>query len=216
MGLHDPFGHLKHKLWSKERPRDFWPLKVKNRPDFFVCRWHATYRWKALDKGYNFDLKPIAIRGLHTKLWAPKVARILVVGIPGLPLRSLETKCHLDVVPVERHRKYYKGEGSGFPQVWAVVSQKLPMVHPSTQKCWNYALTNVLFSLCKSKWVNKLLVILPNPSLELQHTLLPPKCYKPGNVPNSLLFRCSHFKFTFEFIQELRSTSNVTKLQHIK
>jgi hypothetical protein len=20
MGLHDPFGHLKHKLWSKERP----------------------------------------------------------------------------------------------------------------------------------------------------------------------------------------------------
>jgi hypothetical protein len=20
MGLHDPFGHLKHKLWPKERP----------------------------------------------------------------------------------------------------------------------------------------------------------------------------------------------------
>jgi len=22
---------------------DSWPLKVKNRPDFLVCRWHATY-----------------------------------------------------------------------------------------------------------------------------------------------------------------------------
>jgi hypothetical protein len=30
------------------------PLKVGNRPDFLVCRWHVTYRWKALDEGYNF------------------------------------------------------------------------------------------------------------------------------------------------------------------
>jgi hypothetical protein len=30
------------------------PLKVKNRPDFLTFRWSATYRWKALDKDYNF------------------------------------------------------------------------------------------------------------------------------------------------------------------
>jgi hypothetical protein len=29
---------------------------------------------------------------------------------------------HLDVVPVEWHKVYYKGEGGGFPQVQAVVS----------------------------------------------------------------------------------------------
>jgi hypothetical protein len=29
--------------------------------------------------------------------------------------RSFETKCHLDVIFVERHKKYYKGEGGGFP-----------------------------------------------------------------------------------------------------
>jgi hypothetical protein len=30
---------------------DFRPLKVGNRPDLLACRWHATDRWKDLDKG---------------------------------------------------------------------------------------------------------------------------------------------------------------------
>jgi hypothetical protein len=49
---------------------------------------------------------------------------------------SLGTKCHLDVGLVEMHRIYYKGEGSGFPQVRAVVSlvsPSLPVVRPSTK-----------------------------------------------------------------------------------
>jgi hypothetical protein len=47
---------------------DSQPLKVKNQPDFLAFMWHAIYRWKTLDKGYNFALDIIAIRGLHTKL----------------------------------------------------------------------------------------------------------------------------------------------------
>jgi hypothetical protein len=46
---------------------DSWPLKVKNFLDLFICRWHATYLWKALDKGYNFALDLTSIRGLHKK-----------------------------------------------------------------------------------------------------------------------------------------------------
>jgi hypothetical protein len=42
----------------------------------------VTYCWKALDEGYNFASYLIAIRGLHAKVWAPKVARVLVVGVP--------------------------------------------------------------------------------------------------------------------------------------
>jgi hypothetical protein len=42
-----------------------------------MCRWRATYRWKALDEGYNFALDFISIGGLHAKLWAPKVAGVL-------------------------------------------------------------------------------------------------------------------------------------------
>jgi len=44
------------------------------------------------------------------------------LGISGLPFGSPETKCHLDVGLVEKHKVYYKGEGGGFPQVRAVVS----------------------------------------------------------------------------------------------
>ncbi len=48
------------------------------------------------------------------------------MGISGLPFGSLGTKSHLDVAPMESCKVYYKGEGGGFPQVWAVVSLLIP------------------------------------------------------------------------------------------
>jgi hypothetical protein len=44
------------------------------------------------------------------------------MGIFGLSFGSIGTKSHLDVVPMERCKKYYMGEGGGCPQVQAVVS----------------------------------------------------------------------------------------------
>jgi len=111
------------------------PLKVENQPNLHLCRWHATYCWKSLDKGYNFVLDLISIGGLHMKLWGPKVVRVPTLAILGLPLGSPETKSHLDVGLVERHKIYYKVEGGGFPQVWAVVSLvslNLPVARPNT------------------------------------------------------------------------------------
>jgi len=64
------------------------PQKVGNRPDLLSCRGRATYRWKALDKSYNFALDYIMIQGLLAKLWGSKVARVPGGGISGLPLRS--------------------------------------------------------------------------------------------------------------------------------
>ncbi len=96
----------------------------------------SLYLWKALDKGYNFALDLISIRSLHVKLWAYKVARVLVVKILGFPLGNPGTKCHLDVGLVERHKLYNKGEGGGFPQVRVVVSlvnPNLPVVRPNTK-----------------------------------------------------------------------------------
>jgi hypothetical protein len=105
---------------------DSWPLKVGNRPDLRAWRWRATYRWKALDKGYNFASDLTSIRGLHAKLWRPKVAGVPTLAISGLPLGSPGTKTHLDVGPMERWGVYYKGEGGGFPQVRAVASLVCP------------------------------------------------------------------------------------------
>jgi hypothetical protein len=141
MGSHDPFGHLKHKLWPKERSESNWQfdfpsLKVMNQPNFLMCKWHATHRWKTLDEGYNFSSNLISIGGLHTKLCAFKVVRDLTLGISGLPFWSPETKSHLDVGLVERHKIYYVREGGGFPQVWAVmnlVSLRSPVVRPNTK-----------------------------------------------------------------------------------
>jgi hypothetical protein len=82
----------------------------------------VTYRWKALNKSYNFASNFIASRGLHAKLGASKIAGEPVVRISGLPLGSLETKRHLDVALMESCKIYYKGEGGGFLQVRAVVS----------------------------------------------------------------------------------------------
>ncbi len=96
---------------------DSQPLKVGNQPDFLVCRQCVTYHWKSLDEGYNFASNLIVIERLHTKLWAPKVARVPTKGISTLPLGSPGTKSHLDVALVYNCRVYYKGEGGGFPQV---------------------------------------------------------------------------------------------------
>jgi hypothetical protein len=74
------------------------------------------------------------IDGLHIMLWPRKVEGVLILGISGLPLGSFGTKCHLGVGPVAMHRVYYKGEGGGFPQVWAVVnlmSLSLPVARPN-------------------------------------------------------------------------------------
>ncbi len=93
-----------------------------------------TYCCKALDEGYNFALDFISIGGLHTKLWDPKFVGVPTLAISRLPFGSPGTKCHLDVGLVKRHKVYYKGEGGGFPQVWAMVSfVSLPMVHLNTK-----------------------------------------------------------------------------------
>jgi hypothetical protein len=113
---------------------DFRPLKVKNLPDSLAWRWRVTYRWKALNEGYNFDLDLTSIKGLHAKLWDSKVARVPILG---LPLGSPGTKWHLGAASlVAMHIIYYKGEGGGFPQIWAVVnlvSPCLPMVNSCTK-----------------------------------------------------------------------------------
>jgi hypothetical protein len=115
----------------------------------------VTYRWKAFDEGYNFALDLVVIGGLHAKLWTPKVAGVPIGGISGLPLGSPWTKSHLDVASMERCKIYYKGEGGGFPQVWAMVS----LVNLSCQwfflapKVLQLCINHLVLVLCKFLWV---------------------------------------------------------------
>jgi len=154
-----------------------------------MCRWRATHYWKALDKGYNFFLELISIRGLHAKLWAPKVTRVPTLVILKLPFESPETKCHLDVGLVERHRVYYKGEGGGFPQVQVVVS----LVSLS---CSWFVLTPKVLQLCTNHlmlvlWRFVRVLKLVNSSSSHPRALArlstPPKCYEPRSMPRLLI-----------------------------
>jgi hypothetical protein len=93
MGSHIPFEYFKHKLGPKERSgvklptiksrkSNYKPLKVGNHHDLLAFKWHATYHWKVLDKGYNFTLKlTLLVEGLHKKLWTSKVIGIPISGI---------------------------------------------------------------------------------------------------------------------------------------
>jgi hypothetical protein len=70
--------------------------------------------------------------------------------ISRLPLGSPRTNNHLDVASVEWRRVYYMGEGGGFPQVRAMMSQvspKLPVACPSTKGALERELTNLLVGL---------------------------------------------------------------------
>jgi hypothetical protein len=129
-------GYGRKKGWKSNCQFDSQPLKVKNHPNFLACRWHATYHWKILNKEYNFSWDFTSIKGLHTKLWAFKITGVpilKILKILRLPSGSHGTKWHLSVGPVAKHRKYYKQESGGFPQVRVVVSMCLPVGHMCTK-----------------------------------------------------------------------------------
>jgi hypothetical protein len=131
-----------------------------------VWRWSATYCWKALDECYTFASDLTLIRRLQTKLWDSKIVRVPILGISGLPLGNLGTKWHLDVGPMAKHKVYYKGEDGAFPpSPGHGESCKFMFACDSYVhlKCSNYALTNLLFGLCRFMWVIELLVNLPSP-----------------------------------------------------
>jgi hypothetical protein len=126
------------------------PLKVRNRPEYDVCRKSTTWRWKSLKESYKIASDLIPIRGLTKKLWMPKILGVQIGAVSGLLLESPGKKCHSDVASAESCREYYMGEGGGFPRVRAMVSQVipvLPMACPSTKGVPECELTNLLVGL---------------------------------------------------------------------
>jgi hypothetical protein len=146
-------------------------LKVRNWPDLLTCRWHATYHWKVVDEGYNFASDLIVIRGLHEKLWAPKIAKIPTVGISKFLGKSQKT---IWMWPSWKGAEYtIRGKVMASPKSgpWWISWIRVTRDSSWHQKCSNYALTTLCwFCVGPCKWS---LLILPSPILELQHTPLP-------------------------------------------
>jgi hypothetical protein len=182
MGLHHPFGHLKHKLWPKKRSGvelAVWLSTTKSRESTWCPCVHVVcdISLENSQRRLQLCLDLNSIGGLHTKLWGSKVAGVPTLGILRFPFGSPRTKCHLDVGLVERHKIYYKGEGGGFPQVQVVVnlvSPSLPVVHPSTkvlQLCTNHLVVGFV-QVHLSSWCLSLFLV---PSWSSNTPLYSPK-----------------------------------------
>jgi hypothetical protein len=155
MGSHHPFGRLKHKLCPKERPRvklTIWLPTTKS--------WESTqftYVQMACDiplesswQGLQLFFKPhFNLRSAH------KVMGLQSHKSPNFG--RLETKCYLDVGPMERCRVYYKGEGGGFPQVRAMVSlvslsrSWFVLAPKMLQLCTNH----LMLVFCRPMWISE-------------------------------------------------------------
>jgi hypothetical protein len=152
MGSHCPFGHLKHKLWPKKRSGVKLPIWLST-----TKSWEST-RFPCV-QATCYILLERSQQGLqlcfrvphHNQRSACQVMHLQCCRSPMCEnfenaTWGPKTKSHLDVVPMERRRLYYKGEGGGFPQIWAVVS----LVCPS---CPCLVLAPKVLQLCTNHFV---------------------------------------------------------------
>ncbi len=120
MVLHNPFGHLKHKLQPKERSGlklAVWLPTIKSQEStWFSCVQVAcNMLLKSSQRGLQLCFKPHPDRRSTHEVIALQGCGSPILGNFRLPFGSLGTKSHLDVGLMERCRVYYKGEGAGFP-----------------------------------------------------------------------------------------------------
>jgi hypothetical protein len=163
MGLHDPFGHFKHKLWPTKRSGVKLPIwlpttKSQESPQFpcmqVVCDISLESSRQVLQLCMELHLNQ---RPTH-KVMGPQSGGSPIFRNFGTPLGNPGTKWHLGAGPVTRHRVYYKGEGDGFPQVRAVVnlvSPCLPVARPCTKMLQLHINQLVVWfvQVCVSDWI---------------------------------------------------------------
>jgi len=125
---HEPFGHLQHKLWSKEGPGvklTFWLLATKIRESTWSrcvqvkCDTPLESSWGEL----QLCFRPHSNRRLGREVMNVQSFesqfRDSTLGVPGKSAIWMQVRQRVT-------RKYYMGEGGGFPRIRAVVSQVSP------------------------------------------------------------------------------------------
>jgi len=144
---------------------DSQPLKANNCPDFLVCRWRVTYRWKTLMRATTF-LQTSSQSKVYTQSYgAPKLRESQLWKFEDSHLGVLGQNDIWVLVPWPGTKYTIRGKVVASPKsrpwwvLWVCVCPWLVRA----PKCSNYALTNLLFGLCRSVWVNKFLVNLPSP-----------------------------------------------------
>jgi len=138
----------KRRAGSQIGQFDSRPLKVGNRPLPDLWIESATWRWKDLDEGYNFDLDLVAIRLCSRKLRAFKVSGLQLGQFRdnfGTPTWESREKEPFGCSPRNVAQKILYGGRWWLPRVWAVVCLMVQSArglspHPRVSRNVNYPL----------------------------------------------------------------------------
>jgi hypothetical protein len=182
MGLHRPLGHLKHKLWSKERPRVklvVWlPITKSQESTWFPCVQGAcNIPLKSSQQRLKLCFRPHRHWRSSHEVMGPQSRGSPSCGNFRTPTWEFRDKMPLDVAPVKRHIEYYKGEGDGFPQVRAVVS----LVSPNCSwlvlapKVFQLYTNHLVLILSRFVWVSEACQFFLVPSRNFNMPLYPSK-----------------------------------------
>jgi hypothetical protein len=141
MGSHDPFGHLKHKLWPKERPGiklAIWLSTTKSweSPRFPCVKVACHIPLERSQQELQFFFKHNFNKRFSRKVMCLQNRRSPNFGNFKTLIWESRDKMSFGCWPMAKHTIYYKGEGGGFPQVRVMVSfvnLNLPMVHSCTK-----------------------------------------------------------------------------------
>jgi hypothetical protein len=131
MASHWPFRHLQPELWAKEGPGVKLPVwfpttKSQESTSSRHPIWRCDTSLERSRRELQVWFKPRRNQTLQSGVMSSPSPGTLTRTISGLQLWSPGKNSHLDVASAESYREYYKGEGGGFPQVRAVVSQVSP------------------------------------------------------------------------------------------
>jgi hypothetical protein len=158
MGSHCPFGHLKHKLWPKERSGvklAIWLPTTKSRESTrfpcvkATCHIPLESSWQGLQ---------LCFRPHCNWRSAQEVMRPQSCRSPGCCNWESWDKMSFGCDPHGEAQSILKGEGGGFPQVHVVVSLVclgypwLVLAPKVLQLCINH----FVLVLCRSVWVSEL------------------------------------------------------------
>jgi hypothetical protein len=113
-------------------------------------------------------LKPHFSRRFAQEVMSVQNERNPISRISWLSTWESQEKWHLGLDRMSNKIKYYKGEGASPKSkpswvFWVLVC----LWFIREPKCFNYALTNLLFGLCKSIWIIYLFIIHLNPHLKV-------------------------------------------------
>jgi hypothetical protein len=197
MGSHDPFGHLQHKLWPKERSGvklAVWLSTMRSREsNHFPCVQVACdMPLESSRQGLQLRFRPRPDRRFTQEVIVPQSCEIPSLGDFGTP----GTKSHLDATCRVVQNILYWGRWWLPPESelwwvlwirgrpWFVLAPRVLQPCANQLVCW--------FCAGLLEWVNCLSLFLV-PSRSSSTPLYHSKVLRAGSVPrNPNLFRCFH------------------------